>query len=127
MIDFDIIRKDGHPTVVFIRMLVEVENNTGTLGKLGFSISTISAFEYRLNGKATNLPANEKEYEPMYYNALGMAINLTRGYLTNYLAPTSYRGYLLPVIDLTGLIEKKAIIKHMPQLPDLLDGVPVPS
>jgi hypothetical protein len=119
MVDFDVFEKRPRPSTFFIRLLVEVENNTDAQDKLSFSISTISAFEYTPNGKVADLPDDEEKLNTLFASGVGVAINMIRGYLTNYLAPTSYRGYLLPLIDLKKLVKKISSTKVLPQLPDL--------
>lgn len=119
MVDFDVFEKRPRPSTFFIRLLVEVENNTSAQDKLSFSISTISAFEYAPNGKVADLPEDDEKLNSLFASGIGVAINMMRGYLTNYLAPTSYRGYLLPLIDLKKLLKKKSTTKVLPQLPDL--------
>jgi hypothetical protein len=115
MIDFDVIKHPRNPAKFFIVLLVELENSKREQDVLSFSISTTSAFEYRPNNRATDLPSDEENHS-LFGDAVIITINLIRGYLVNYLAPTIYRDYILPTFSVKELFDKKFNAKIFPGL-----------
>jgi hypothetical protein len=116
MVDFDVVRRPEHPAKFFIVLLIELENSKREQDVLSFSISTTSAFEYRPNNRATDLP-NDEENHSLFGDAVIIAINIIRGYLVNYLAPTIYRDYILPTFSVKELFDKKFNAKVFPGVP----------
>lgn len=107
MCDFEVVKDLENPTRFYITLLVELENSQPIEGMLAFSMSTVSLLEYRFFGDPTPLPADDDTRWYIFEDGLDAAIAAARGYLTNFLAPTIYRGYLLPMLNIQELIRRK--------------------
>jgi hypothetical protein len=117
MCDFEVVKHDSSSARFYITLVLEMENSRDTEHSLSFSMSTVTEFEYRPEDYPTALPEGEDERWHLFYTGLSAAISTARGYLTNYLAPTIYRGYLLPLLDVKALIDRKYIRPALPSVP----------
>jgi hypothetical protein len=117
MCDFDIVKDDINPARFFISLVLEMENRRNGKERLFFDISTVTEFEYTPEGQSSPLPNDESKRWQLFHVALSAAISSTRGYLTNYLAPTPYRGYLLPLLNVKDLVNRKFSRQALPAVP----------
>ncbi|MGI4871667.1 MAG: hypothetical protein ACRYFX_10865 [Janthinobacterium lividum] len=117
MCDFEVIKHEENPTRFFITLVLEMENSRRSERVLFFAISTVTEFEFRPESVPAAIPSEEAPRWHLFSIALNAAIGLARGYLANYLAPTIYRGYILPMLNLEQLMEKKYSRPLMPAVP----------
>jgi hypothetical protein len=117
MCDFEVVKHESSSARFYVTLLLEMENSRKTEHALSFSISTITEFEFRPEAYPTALPEGEAERWHLFYNGLSAAIGAARGYLTNYLAPTVYRGYSLPLLDIEALVNRKYSRPALPAVP----------
>jgi hypothetical protein len=117
MCDFEVVKHEKNPARFYITLVLEMEDSRKTGYVLSFSISTVTEFEFRQAAVPTTLPEDEGKRWHLFYTGLSAAIGAARGYLTNYLAPTAYRGYLLPLLDVETLINRKYVRPSLPTVP----------
>jgi len=117
MCDFDVVKDEQIPSRFYISMLLEMEDSRKTRKVLSFALATITEFEYRPNAEPQDLPEDEGKRWQLFHNALSTAIGIARGYLVNYMAPTIYRGYLLPLLDVEALVNRKYARPKLPAVP----------
>lgn len=117
MCDFEIVKHDTTPARFFVSLLIEMENNRKVENALSFSISSVTEFEFRPNAVATPLPEDERLRWHLFSLAVATAVSMTRGHLTNYLAPTAYRGYYLPMVNVQQLVDKRYAPAALPEVP----------
>lgn len=122
MCDFEIVKDEQNPARFYVTLLLELEDQRRTEGLLQFSISTVSVLEFRKLADPTPLPVDEDARWNLFYNGLSAAISTARGYLTNYLAPTTYRGYLLPMLDVKALVNRKYVRPSLPAVPSTAES-----
>ena len=117
MCDFEIVKHESSSARFYVKLILEMENSRKTDRALSFNISTVTEFEYRPEDYPTALPEGDAERWHLFYTGLSAAISTARGYLTNYLAPTIYRGYLLPLLDIEALVNRKYARPSLPSVP----------
>jgi hypothetical protein len=117
MCDFEVVKHGSSSARFYITLVLEMENSRNTEHALSFSMSTVTEFEFRPEAYPTALPEGEGERWHLFYIGLSAAISAARGYLTNYLAPTVYRGYLLPLLDVEALVNRKYARPSLPMVP----------
>lgn len=117
MCDFDIVKHDAAPARFFVSLILEMQNSRKASDVLSFSITSVTEFEFRPGAVATPLPEDERLRWHLYSTALATAISMTRGHLTNYLAPTVYRGYYLPMLNVQELVDKRYGPSAVPAVP----------
>lgn len=117
MCDFEIVRHDTALARFFVSLLLEMENNRKVDNALSFSISSVTEFEFRPSAVATPLPEDERLRWHLFSLAVATAVSMTRGHLTNYLAPTAYRGYYLPMVNVQQLVDKRYAPTALPEVP----------
>lgn len=117
MCDFEVVADEVYPSRFFITLAVEMENAQKADGRLSFHLSSVTEFEYQPGAKPTALPEGESARWQLFYIGVSTAIGLARGYLTNYLAPTIYRGYQLPLLNVEELMKKKYERPALPPVP----------
>lgn len=117
MCDFEVIKHDTNSASFFIALFLAMENSRKTTDVLSFELSTVTGFELRPNAVPQALPEDEGELWHLFRSGLSTAISMARGYLTNYLAPTIYKGYILPLFDIQALISRKYERPALPTVP----------
>jgi hypothetical protein len=117
MCDFEIVKHDTNPASFFIALYLQMENTRKNPNVLSFEISTVTGFEYRPNSVAQPLPDDEEVRWHLFFNAVSTAIGIARGYMINYLAPTIYRDYQLPLLNVKQLVDKKYARPSLPSVP----------
>ncbi|MDB5271459.1 MAG: hypothetical protein JWP58_4499 [Hymenobacter sp.] len=117
MCDFNVVQNDQNPNRFYISLLLEMEDDRNSGNVLAFALATLTEFEFQPNDVPKALPEDESERWQLFYNALSAAIGIARGYLVNYLAPTIYRGYILPLLDIEALVNRKYARPRLPAVP----------
>lgn len=117
MCDFEIVKHDEKPSRFFVTLLLEMENNRKVEGVLAFAISSVTEFEFRPGAIAAPLPEDEQTRWQLFSIAVDTAIGMTRGHLATYLAPTTYRGYQLPMLNVQELVDKRYAPASLPEVP----------
>jgi hypothetical protein len=117
MCDFEVIKHDSNPASFFIALFLEMENSRKAADVLSFSLSTVTGFEFRPNAVGQALPDDEQKRWHLFYAGVSTAIGMARGYLTNYLAPTIYKGYVLPLLNVRELVDRKYARPALPRVP----------
>jgi hypothetical protein len=117
MCDFDIVKHDTNEARFYVSLLLEMENSSKTNDMLSFSIASVTGFEFRPNAVATILPEDEQMRWHLFSTAVATALSMTRGHLANYLAPTNYRGYYLPMLNVQELVDKRYAPAALPAVP----------
>jgi hypothetical protein len=117
MCDFEIVKHESSSARFYVKLILEMENSRKSDQALSFTISTVTELEFQPKAYPTTLPEGEAERWHLFYTGLSAAIGAARGYLTNYLAPTVYRGYLLPLLDIEALINRKYSRPVLPEVP----------
>jgi hypothetical protein len=117
MCDFEIVRDDNNQARFYVSLHLELEDKQGAKGVLQFGITTLTLFEYRDAALPAPLPTDERARWVLFYTGLNVAISTSRGYLTNFLAPTDYRGYILPLLDVKKLVNRKYAGPELPVVP----------
>jgi hypothetical protein len=115
--DFEIVKHESNSARFYVKLVLEMENSRKTDKALSFLISTVTELEFQPKAYPTALPEDEAKRWHLFYTGLSAAIGTACGYLTNYLAPTIYRGYLLPLLDVEALINRKYIRPILPSVP----------
>jgi hypothetical protein len=117
MCDFDIVKHDTNQARFYVSLLLEMENSSKTNDMLSFSIASVTEFEFRPKAVATSLPEDEQIRWHLFSTAVATALSMTRGHLATYLAPTNYRGYYLPMLNLQELVDKRYAPAALPSVP----------
>lgn len=117
MCDFDIVKHDTDQARFYVSLLLEMGNSSKTKDMLSFSITSVTEFEFRPGDVATALPEDEKVRWHLFSIGVATALSMTRGHLANYLAPTNYRGYYLPMLNVQELVDKRYAPAALPEVP----------
>lgn len=117
MCDFEVIKHDANPAAFFIALYLQMENTRKSTDVLSFELSTVTGFEFRPNAVAQPLPDDENARWHFFFTAVSTAISIARGYITNYLAPTIYRDYQVPLLNVKELVDKKYARPSLPSVP----------
>jgi hypothetical protein len=117
MCDFDIVKHDTDEARFYVSLLLEMGNSSKTEDMLSFSIASVTEFEFRPSAKATILPEDEQIRWHLFSTAVAMSLSMSRGHLANYLAPTNYRGYYLPMLNVQELVDKRYAPTLLPEVP----------
>ena len=94
-----------------------MENSRNIEGALAFNISSVAEFEFRPNAVAAPVPDDAQLRWHLFSTAVSTAIGMARGHLAHYLAPTSYRGYYLPMLNVQELVYKRYAPAALPEVP----------
>lgn len=117
MCDFEIIKHDTSPARFYVTLVLAMENSRNIEGALAFNISSVAEFEFRPGAVAMPIPGDEEARWYLFSTAVSTAVGMTRGHLAHYLAPTAYRGYYLPMLNVQELIDKRYAPAALPEVP----------